>query len=643
MDKNIYLYGREEALPERKILHAGNLEMIYENGFLRYIKLEGDEVLRMIYFAVRDHDWGTVEGDIQNEKFNIDEDHFDITYRSIHKRDHIHIIFDCHIQGDREGRIIFTIKGEALSSFRKNRIGFCVLHPLKECVGSRCLIAHWQGDKSEKNFPELISPHQPFQDIRSMEWSVNDRFDAKISFEGDIFESEDQRNWTDASYKTYCTPLAIPFPVEVFEGDRIEQQVILEIKRTSGVKIRDSKEEESLRIQINDSQAWSLPEIGTQASSVYDKLDDKSAARLKLLDLKHVRFDLDLARPVKEEQIGRIVQHERKTGIPVDFALFFDHEPEKEWDSLVKRIKGKIPRTNRFFIFDKKSKTTTRETIDKVVNKIRKVFPHSKIGAGTNVYFTELNRERVDPDRLDFLVYSLNPQVHAFDEASLAETLEAQYHTLISAHAFSGGKNIVVSPVTLKPRFNPNATGPQPKTPPGELPGQVDPRQMSLFGAAWTLGSLKYLTEGKAEAITFYETAGWRGILQGPEDSPLPQKFRADAGDVFPMYQVFLWISELQGLEMIKLRSTQPLRVDGLGFKKEDQFILLLSNFMEKELTVRVENQDQFDMRIKILGPGNVRSFIRDPSALQKEQERKADRIKLPEFSVSCIRMKRKE
>ena len=29
---------------------------------------------------------------------------------------------------------------------------------------------------------------------------------------GDVFEMEDQRNWTDASFKTYCTPLRQPFP-----------------------------------------------------------------------------------------------------------------------------------------------------------------------------------------------------------------------------------------------------------------------------------------------------------------------------------------------------------------------------------------------------------------------------------------------
>ena len=54
---------------------------------------------------------------------------------------------------------------------------------------------------------------------------------------------------------------------------------------------------------------------------------------------------------------------------------------------------------------------------------------------------------------------SLNPQVHAFDNASLVETLEAQKWTVESARKFVGGLPISVSPITLRPRFNPNATG----------------------------------------------------------------------------------------------------------------------------------------------------------------------------------------
>ena len=51
-----------------------------------------------------------------------------------------------------------------------------------------------------------------------------------IRFEGDLWEMEDQRNWTDASYKTYSTPLRLPYPVEIHEGDRVWQRVTIEAR-----------------------------------------------------------------------------------------------------------------------------------------------------------------------------------------------------------------------------------------------------------------------------------------------------------------------------------------------------------------------------------------------------------------------------
>ena len=80
--------------------------------------------------------------------------------------------------------------------------------------------------------------------------------------------------------------------------------------------------------------------------------------------------------------------------------------------------------------------------------------------------------------------------------------------TVETARTFSDGKPIIVSPVTLKMRANPNATGATPETPPGELPPEVDVRQMSLYGAGWTLSSIKYLSESQVESITYHETTG---------------------------------------------------------------------------------------------------------------------------------------
>ena len=48
-------------------------------------------------------------------------------------------------------------------------------------------------------------------------------------FTGDLFETEDQRNWTDASFKTYCTPIGLAHPFRAEPGQRFEQSVTIRV------------------------------------------------------------------------------------------------------------------------------------------------------------------------------------------------------------------------------------------------------------------------------------------------------------------------------------------------------------------------------------------------------------------------------
>ena len=45
--------------------------------------------------------------------------------------------------------------------------------------------------------------------------------------EGDAWETEDHRNWTDASFKTYCRPLELPWPYTIPGGTEVRHTVML--------------------------------------------------------------------------------------------------------------------------------------------------------------------------------------------------------------------------------------------------------------------------------------------------------------------------------------------------------------------------------------------------------------------------------
>jgi hypothetical protein len=48
-----------------------------------------------------------------------------------------------------------------------------------------------------------------------------------------------------------------------------------------------------------------------------------------------------------------------------------------------------------------------------------------RLGGGMLSYFTELNRKRVPGELIDFVTHCTNPIVHAADDLSVMQTLEA--------------------------------------------------------------------------------------------------------------------------------------------------------------------------------------------------------------------------
>ena len=145
-------------------------------------------------------------GKIENEKITFSLESFDVSYSYVNFSGGKALMkWNATIHGGADGSITFEIHGEMLENFTKNRAGFCILHPLN-VAGTECTIIHPDRSDTQRIFPVMVDPENPFRNIQSMLWSIAG-VPYVLDFEGDIFETEDQRNWGDASYKTFCTPL----------------------------------------------------------------------------------------------------------------------------------------------------------------------------------------------------------------------------------------------------------------------------------------------------------------------------------------------------------------------------------------------------------------------------------------------------
>ncbi len=599
MWSDIYIQSGSEAQRPMQ-LKAGPVSVLFEpdTAFLRHVRLGDHEVVRAIYAAVRDHNWATILPQVTLRETDIRADGFRLTFDCVCQRGGIDYFWRGSVTGDATGRIRFEFDGVSRSDFLRNRIGICILHPIAECAGRALTVEHVDGAIEQGSFPKDISPHQPFFDLKGISYDVvNTGIRARIEMEGDTFEMEDQRNWSDASFKTYCTPQSRPQPHQVRSGDRVKQAVTLSL--SGNVRpILPVNVGRSPQLSIATTPAFALPPLGLCCASHRGALSEQQIARLKALRLAHFRVDLYLSDPTHPARLEQAVHESAAVGAGLHIAIVLSDRHAAALSALAEQIARLRPRVLLWLILHESENPTSEKTVQNVRPMLQPLAPEALFAAGTRDFFTEVNRTRPEPGATSSICYSNNPQVHAFDHSTLIENLAGQVHNVESARQFTP-RPVVVSPITLRIRNNADAHREQ-----GggltDLPSDVDPRQLSLLCAGWTLASISRLAAtGFVHSLTYFETTGWRGLMETDFGSPLARRFPSEPGVVFPVYHVFADIAEFAGRQGYPVFSTHPLEADALAlFDSSGRKRLLVANF----------TRDAQDLKIKT---GTCKALVR--------------------------------
>lgn len=622
MSEAILLRGEDASLTPSVGLRAGPLDMVFEpdTAFLRYVCAGDEEVVRGVYVAVRDHDWGTVEPSLSGLEIDAREDAFDVRFVADCRQDHIHFVWRGAITGSPDGVVRFSMDGEARGRFRRNRIGFCVLHSMA-VAGRKCRVEGVDGSRADGEFPLRISAHQPFMDIRAISHDLHAGGVAEVRMEGDAFEMEDQRNWTDASYKTYCTPLALPFPVTVEPGEAVRQSVTIAAPGASAApRSTRGSTYATPTVRLGRDIVGSIPTIGLGSPSHDASPTEVEVARLRDLRAGHLRVDIRAGDPAWRKAAARAARLAEDIDTPLEVAILL---PPASADEAVADVfdwaHDRRPRVARWIVLHDDMTTTSKQTFTATRDVLSSYDEDAPFGVGTDCYFTELNRDRPEVGDADFVSYSMNPQVHAFDDASLMETLEAQSVTVDSARAFSGGAPVVVSPVTLRPRFNPNATGEASEAKPDELPFEVDPRQMSLFAAAWTLGSVAGLASAGAASVTYYEPTGLRGVMDASAARETPDGFARAEGAVYPLYHVLRDVLGVAGGQVLRAEASDPRAVAALSVETESRRAVWVANLGPSAREVRIEGLPPGRYALRTLDITNAERAMWEPGEYRED------------------------
>ncbi len=619
-------YGVDRQPPETRELRAGPVMALLDGIDLRYVRIGSLEVVRRMYMAVRDQNWNTIPGTYQITRVDQERDSFEIRFEVEHKDHDLDFAWLGRIVGSRDGQILYEMNGVPKSDFRYNRIGLCILHPFRESAGRPYQAQTPQGEVSG-SLPELIGPQRfengyyvpLFPACSGFTVDLTDSVRARFNFEGDLFEMEDQRNWTDASFKTYCTPLSLGFPHQARKGAGIIQSVTV---RVEGENVTAEKVTEELRLSIGQPTNHHLPAIGFGMPSDGASLISRELELLRRLKPDHLRVDIHLTNEYADT-VDRAIETCQASGCDLEIALFITGNSGSVLARLASLLQGQA-RVARFLIFQEgaqtatPTETTAPELVELARKHLRQVASQATFAGGTDMYFCELNRTRPHVEAMDGVSYTIIPQAHAFDERSLAETLEAQGETVRSARAFAGGRPVIVSPITLKRRYNPHATVAEAERAPGELPDPVDPRQMSLFGAVWTVGSIKYLAESSAASLTYYETVGWRGLMERETGSPLPELFPSAPGMVFPLYHIFADVAEWRGGLIVECESNRPLDVTALAVGSEGSLHLLVANLAGVSQRVVIDPLEASRVSVRSLDASTAQQAMFEPESFRQ-------------------------
>jgi len=562
-------------------LRAGPVTMVFDadNVFLRYVRVGEHEILRGINAPIRPEDWSTVAPKVSNLKVDNGGDHFRVTFDVRCAQADIDYRWKGSITGTTKGEVEFTFDGEAHTAFKRNRIGFCLLHG-PSAAGQPWVIETADGKSAEGAFPKFISPHQPARNLRAVTHEVTPGIHARVAFEGEVFEMEDQRNWTDASFKTYCTPLEIPYPVQLAKGDKVSQKIRISLvgavpaaaASTGGAVLTLTKDE------------LPLPRLGVQVSAEVEGLTRKQIKRLKALNLDHLRVDLALSDKSFSKDLRRAAQQAKALGVSLQVGLNLGDAPD--FKTLLSEVKKLKPNVSHWLITggDPAQFKTARA-------KLKTVAGGAKIGVTRITNFVDLNRARPEDKAIEAVGFAINPQIHAFDNASMIETLTIHADAVNTARDFVGDRPLVIGPVTLCPQWI-NGEDPPGGPPPGPFPTYVDTRQGTKFTAAWTLGSIKYLADAQAYSATFYETVGWNGVMDAKDVSARPAGYPSQPDKLFPVYHLLKDVGEFAGGTVQRIDSSQPLATEAIALRKDGKLRVLVANLSDKSQTVNLRGLD---------------------------------------------------
>ena len=469
------------------------------------LRCDGHVVLRAVRGVARDVDWAT--GWPRGVSLESGADALTLDLR-IHDLG-LDLAGTLRVAADGD-RLRIDLDLTALSDSPTNRVGLVVLHP-PQLAGTPLQVSHPDGSISALAFPEQVSPHQPARDIAGLAWE-SAGVTLELGFSGEVFEMEDQRNWTDASFKTYSRPLDLPFPYTLTAGEHVRQSLVLTAGPSDGAESAQPSADEVAAPPYTEagSAAPSTAELAPTAGTASPAGSARAAEAASVEELTWQRggavpaigtghLDLELADPDWPQRLDAALAEHPDLALWIVSPSPADLSALNELGRHLDAASANGARPRFIGIADDARHVTTPELADALRAALPEGLP---LVAGARSHFTELNREwdtvlAAAPSALGF---ATTPLFHTLETEQLVEAVAMQRLLAEQVTERAPGLPVHVGPITLRPRFANVATSPQPMPAPAP---PVDSRAGTALHEAWTVASAAALSVPGVVSLTY--------------------------------------------------------------------------------------------------------------------------------------------
>jgi len=611
MSRPLFLTGTASLEPPVRRLDAGALSATYDRGALRWVRWHGREILRGLSFLVRTPGWGTPDAEISDLAIAESADRFSVGYSARYRYGASVVSARIRFTGTADGTLNATASILPETDFETNRTGFVVLHPLDGVVGRELGVEHASGGTEAFVMPEAISPGQPLFDIRAITHSPEPGLSVTVRFEGDVFEMEDHRNWSDASFKTYSRPIGLPYPYRLEAGTPTQQSVTVRVRdtveraRSAGAGDRAPK---ATLVTIGDATDVRLPRIGIGLPAGLAGAALAVAPQLARLEGAHWLLRYDPAAGDKPGDILVVGELVRRTRLPVAFELLLtaESDPRPEIAEATRWLTEAGIAPLSVAAFPKVDETSFQPGEERppapgeaaIYEAIRESFPGIPAGSGSPAFFTELNRKRPPAGTFDFITHATAPTVHAADDLSVIETLQSLPHILRSARAIAGEAPHYIGPIGIGARLNPYGPGPTPNPDNGRVGlTAADPRQRALLGAAWHVGYAAAVAPFGIDTLALGAPVGPFGLVSTRQAYARPWWDDVAEGSVYPLFHVVADLAEASGKPRLAI-DLPNADIAALGWTANGRRQAILANLSDRPVALRLAGLGAATLRL---------------------------------------------